>query len=151
MSIKLKKKQCDGPCGQIQFIFKNKDGKRYCRSCSVTIAGVAKKSGKSKPTVRQYPISKRSNKKAAEDRIYSTKRKKFLEENPMCQAHLPGCAGPSCQVHHKKGRIGSLYLDIEYWLAICDYCHKWVTEHSKEAITLELSLSRLTKNNSDNS
>ena len=66
MSIKLKKKQCDGPCGQIQFIFKNKDGKRYCRSCSVTIAGVAKKSGKSKPTVRQYPISKRSNKKAAE-------------------------------------------------------------------------------------
>ena len=143
MSIKLKKKQCDGPCGQIQFIFKNKDGKRYCRSCSVTIAGVAKKSGKSKPTVRQYPISKRSNKKAAEDRIYSTKRKKFLEENPMCQAHLPGCAGPSCQVHHKKGRIGSLYLDIEYWLAVDDSCHKWIENHPIEAKEMGFSLDRL--------
>lgn len=140
MSIKLKKKQCDGPCGQMQFIFKNKDGKRYCRSCSQLSAGVAKKSGKSKPTVRQYPISKRSTKKAAEDRIYSKKRKKFLEDNPMCQIHLQDCLGLASEIHHTysgKDRA-THYLEIETWLGTCRNCHQWVHLHSKEARNLGL-------------
>jgi hypothetical protein len=90
-------------------------------------------------------IAARSSKKIKQDALYSPLRRKFLEENPTCQARIQGkCTRIATQVHHKAGRIGSLYLDVSKWLAICHECHTWITEFSKEAIEMGLSESRNT-------
>jgi hypothetical protein len=135
-----KKKLCNGPCNSLQYIWKNEGGKRYCRRC-----WSAQSKPNTKPTVRQKRIRPRSSKKIKLDAEYSILRKDFLEKNPLCQARIPGkCSRVSTQVHHKAGRIGSLYLDVSKWLAICHECHTWATEFSKEAIEMGISEKRNT-------
>jgi len=136
----LKKKLCDG-CGDLKYIWKNSGGKRLCKQCSNT--GVAKLS--IKPTAKKKPISPRSPKRIKEEAIYSTQRKIFLGERPMCEAHLPGiCTNHSTDVHHKMGRIGELLLNIIYWLSVCRACHDWIENHPKEAREKGFSLKRIT-------
>lgn len=137
-----KKKLCDG-CDTLQYIWKNVDGKRYCKQCSSN-TGVAKPSI-SKPTARQSPIPPRSQKRSKEERLYTAQRIIFLQENPMCQAHLPGiCTKHATDVHHKMGRIGELLLKILYWLAVCRACHEWIENHPTEAQEKGFSIKRIT-------
>lgn len=89
-------------------------------------------------------IKKVSEKRQGENKVYSTLRKVFLESHPTCQAQLPRCTGKANQIHHKKGKIGKLYLDIWHFLAICDNCHKWIELNPTLAQELGLSEKRLT-------
>jgi len=135
--MQAKKKICSC-CSQLKYIWKNYQGERFCQQCwskqtSVTVA---------KPTVKQKPISRRSPKRASEERQYSLLRIDFLIKNHMCQAHLSGCTGTATDVHHKQGRIGKLLLDILKWLAVCRHCHDWIETHPKEAQELGFSLKR---------
>lgn len=140
--IQPKKKICDG-CGLDSFIWKNVDGKRYCKQCSNN-TGVAKPSN-IKPTARLKPIPPRSQKRSKEERIYSGKRIIFLQENPMCQAHLPGiCTKHATQIHHKKGKIGGLLLNILFWLGVCHACHEWIENNREEAMEKGFSIKRIT-------
>lgn len=85
-----------------------------------------------------------SDKRAKEQRVYSIARKLFLKHHPLCQAKVAGiCQVASAEVHHKKGRIGELYLDQQYWLAVCSTCHKHVETHPEEAKEKGWSLDRL--------
>jgi len=138
MSIKSKKKHCDG-CSQPKYIWKNRGGKKYCKVCWSCHEG----NTKLKPIAKQKRISPRSEKRIIADKKYSKSRKVFLEEKPICEAQLIGCAGASCQVHHKAGRIGKLYLDVSKWLAVCHQCHVWIENHPEEAKELGFSLNRL--------
>jgi len=135
-----KLKLCDG-CGRKSRIWKNVDGKKLCKQCSHT--GVAKLS--IKPTAKSKPIAPRSQKRSKEERLYSINRVVFLQENPMCQAHLPGiCTGQATEVHHKAGRIGRLLLDILHWLGVCHACHHWIENNRAEAMELGFSIKRIT-------
>lgn len=138
--IQPKKKLCGG-CSELKVIWKNHEGKRYCKQCWSCHEGNVKQ----KPTVTQKPIPRRSEKRSAEERIYTAKRIIFLAEHPMCQFHISGiCTQVATEVHHKEGRTGKNYLDITKWLAGCHSCHQWATDHPKEAIELGFSLKRIT-------
>jgi hypothetical protein len=86
------------------------------------------------------PIKSKSDKRRADERVYSTLRKVFLESHPYCQAGLQGCRGRSTEVHHKAGRTGDLYLNVKFWLACCRHCHDWIGLHPTEAIAKGLSI-----------
>jgi hypothetical protein len=138
--IKVKKKLCDGECGELRVIWKNSGGKRFCKSC--WSAHSSKTS--IKPTVKQKPISPRSPKRILQEAEYSAKRKVFLTKHPMCQMHLPGiCTTYATDVHHMAGRTGDLLLDEQFWKAGCRACHTWVELHPKEAKEMGLSINRL--------
>lgn len=137
--MKAIKKLCDG-CGELCLIWKNKEGKRYCKRCWSAHSATKK----IKPT--QKRISPRSPKRVKADAEYSARRKVFLTKNPMCHAHLPGiCTQYATDVHHKAGRTGSLYLDETHWVALCRACHSYVEAHPKEAREMGLSELRLNK------
>lgn len=90
---------------------------------------------------KSKPIKKVSDKKALQDIIYKSERIKFLmlPENKIC----PITKQTTTDVHHKKGRLGDLYLDKRYWVALSREGHKYVEEHPEWAKENGYSLSRL--------
>lgn len=57
---------------------------------------------------------------------YEPLAKKFREENPVCQINSPDCTGGTECVHHSKGRVGKLLLDVKFWMAACFRCNNWI-------------------------
>jgi hypothetical protein len=92
--------------------------------------------------VKPQGINKISKKRSNEMAEYAVKRKKFLQENSRCAVYPKLMA---TQVHHRKGRVGSLFLDENFWLPVSATGHKWVEEHPEEAYKLGFSLLRLEK------
>lgn len=127
------KKQCK--CGTVFKVYKTTD--KYCSyDCK-------KKYGKPvdlnlKPL---YPIPKKSKKRIIEDAKYSVLRIEFLgkKENKIC----PITGKPTTDIHHKKGRIGSLLLDTTFWVALSREGHKFVEENPIWAKENAYSLNRL--------
>ncbi len=139
--MKAKKKVCSN-CLELQVIWKNSGGQRFCKRCW----SAHSKTSKPIPYPKQKPLAPRSSKRVKQDAEYSRERKLFLELYPMCQAHIPGlCAQYSTDVHHMKGRSGDLYLDKENWLALCRQCHGWIELNPNKAKELGFSKSRLEK------
>lgn len=139
--MQRKKKLCSA-CDKLTYIFGNREGKRYCKSCWSALSVRPR----IKPTSVQKRIPSRSPKRAKEEQEYSRRRKEFLSQHPMCQAHIPGvCTGQATDVHHKAGRVGDLLLNILYWLAACRACHTYIELHPKEAKEMGFSLTRLDK------
>ena len=80
--MKVKKKICDG-CSTERLIWKNHEGKRFCKYCwSSHFVTVNAKS--SKPTYRK-PLANRSVKRAKQEREYLKVRKSFewLTRRPL--------------------------------------------------------------------
>lgn len=132
--MKVKLKLCDG-CGEHKRIFKNvtEDGvrKRLCAWCSKSYDASQKK--EYKPT-KFKPIAPRSPKRQKQERLYSKKRKVFLEENPLCQIPVPGiCTHKATDVHHVDGRVEDDLTDEEGFRSGCRACHKWTHDHPEEA------------------
>jgi hypothetical protein len=138
MQVKLKK--CAG-CNLDKVIWKNSEGKKYCKDCWHSQEIIKSPSNK-------RPIKPKSDKKDVLDVLYSKMRREFLNEpqNSTCRAKLPGCMGQfkeNLTVHHTKGR-GLYYLDRSTWIPLCLSCHEWVETHPKEAREMNLSQSKLT-------
>jgi len=91
----------------------------------------------------KYPtkIKKVSKKRNLENILYNSERIKFLQlpENKIC----PITKEPTTDVHHKKGRIGSLLLDKKYWVAVSRSGHRFVEENPIWAKENGYSLNRL--------
>lgn len=137
LKMKAKKKVC-GECGEESFIWANRGGRKLCKKCATTGVDI-------KPTYKAKPIAPRSQKRSAQEREYSIKRKIFLENNPMCQAHIQGvCTGASSQVHHKRGRTGNDLTDETLFLALCHNCHEYIENHREFAMEKGFSIKRIT-------
>ena len=99
--------------------------------------------------MKRSPIARQSKKREREDREYSRERKKFLEENRVCQARVPDICGLLAnQVQHKRGRVGADYLDRSLWLAVCGRCHEYIESHRLEAIERGWALPRIGRGDS---
>jgi hypothetical protein len=129
MSIIAKLKKCAG-CNELKHIWKSHGKEKYCQPCWYSI---------DKPKSIS-PVSKRRQVEMDE---YSKKRLAFLALHATCQAKLVGCTVTSTDVHHKAGRVGDNYLNMNKWLALCRSCHSWIETNPEEAKELGFSESRL--------
>ena len=84
----------------------------------------AKKKGRGIPAM--------SEKRREDIKVYTQLRKKFLKENPMCEAGAYGCTKRATQVHHTRKR-GKHYLDEATFMPTCANCHRWIEEHKDQA------------------
>lgn len=106
---------------------------------------------RSSTLLKRTPLRKVSKKRAKDSRIYSAKRKAFLEAHPWCHVWLletgyslphpkeirpsffmigKTTIGPTdicpyaTDIHHTKGRTGTNYLDETTWLAVSREMHE---------------------------
>jgi len=143
MNTKLK--VCAG-CLKRKVIYKSHGTKKFCKTCwGKYLKGNVEP--KVKPKVKT--ISRTSSKKERADHLYSVARRAYLLTHPMCEARLPGCSLNSTDIHHKKGRTGSLYLDTTYFLAVCRNCHNTIEKHVEMAKEEGFSKSRLINDEED--
>jgi len=99
-----------------------------------------------KPEPRKKKAKKRinpiSDKERSRKKQYKPIRDRFLLDHPICQA----CNFKhSDQVHHKKGRTGRLLIAVEYFLACCDTCHRFIEDNPATALKMGWSLKRIGK------
>jgi len=85
-------------------------------------------------------IAKVSKKRQAENKIYLELRKEFLKDK-IC----PITSSIATEVHHQRGRIGKLFLDTRYWLAVSHEGHVKIENNPEWAIDKGYSLKRLEK------
>lgn len=92
---------------------------------------------------KRYSIPKVSEKRKIENLKYVAQRIVFLgkKENQIC----PITGKPTTDIHHQKGRVGSLFLDKTYWVALSREGHKQVEENPEWAKENGYSLDRLSK------
>ena len=92
---------------------------------------------------RKTPIPKYSKKMITNLKIYSVLRKDYLKDHKYCLAKLGMCKMKATEIHHMKGRLGELLNVVDFWLPVCSPCHRYITDHPKEAMELGLVISRL--------
>ena len=85
-----------------------------------------------RPKKKGKGIPAMSEKRKVEIRVYTQLRKKFLKQNPMCEAGAFGCTKRATQIHHTKKR-GKNYLNVETWMPTCAHCHRWIEDHKDQA------------------
>ena len=76
------------------------------------------------------PIRKISAKRQIENKIYTRTRKEFLSlpENKYCKIFKNRL---STEIHHKKTRIGSLFLEQKYWMSVSREGHNHIHDNTK--------------------
>lgn len=115
---------------------------KYCYKESCKIKWQTQVLDKSKEMEKtRKPLKKVSDKKALQDIVYKSERIKFLmlPKNKIC----PITKLPATTIHHKKGRIGDLYLDKKYWVALSMEGHEFVEKNPEWAKKNGYSLNRL--------
>ncbi|MEE9573011.1 MAG: hypothetical protein V3W20_08190 [Candidatus Neomarinimicrobiota bacterium] len=88
------------------------------------------------------PIKPRSDKRAKQEREYLVVRAEYLEEHPKCEVCK---VSDSTEAHHKRGRLGKLLIDKEFFLACCRPCHQNIELHSDWARENGYILNRFNK------
>ena len=108
MVVKLK--ECFN-CKKLKLIYKNKEGKKYCKQCFFSLFGWTK----------IKPVSKKQQTRLQK---YMILRNQYLLEHPICEV----CnSAASTEIHHKSKRVGdNLFKDF---LATCRTCHVYIEEH----------------------
>ena|SRR5690348_8807137 len=87
------------------------------------------------------PISIRSVKRAAEEKLYLKKKKEYLTAHIRCEVKC--CNRVSEDVHHRRGRVGKLLYDERFFLAVCRLHHTEIEINPDWAIKNGYSLKRL--------
>lgn len=72
-----------------------------------------------KPSKPRQPIKSVSPRRQRENKEYTKKRRAFLAkpQNRIC--FIEGCKKKSTTIEHRAGRIGSNYLNEEFWAGCC--------------------------------
>ncbi len=95
-----------------------------------------------RPLTRRRRIRSVSPKRAKQNALYRKLRRAFLAEHALCHACMVRrellSIKASTQIHHIRGKIGKLLTDVRFWCAVCDRCHRWITDHTTEARALGL-------------
>lgn len=90
--------------------------------------------------MKRTPIRKISSKRAKEVRIYLKLAAEFLQENPVCHV----CAiRHSNEVHHTKGRQGSMLNNRAFWISVCRFCHTRIENNRAWAMSQGYLVDRL--------
>ena len=93
-----------------------------------------KRGGFLRRATRLRPISNRRRVRLDE---YYKRRERFLSrpENRFCIVSwvLWGQRVPPCDIHHKKGRYGTNFLDESTWMAVSRDAHIWLHANPREA------------------
>ena len=155
----MTKKLCEEGNHYVESLFwaKRKDRKSACMQCAKKYArpiskkvkmieswnplNEAKSSDISKP--KHKPIKPISDKQALRLKEYRKVRDEYFKDNPICE--YPDCNSKDIQLHHRKGRIGSLLSDKRYFCSLCDTHHRTIELNPDLAYSLGLSLKRLDK------
>jgi hypothetical protein len=82
-----------------------------------------------------------SSKRMIQNAEYKIAREEYLSEYVVCE--VKECMHPSEQIHHKKGRTGSLLTDKRFFLAVCAYCHAEIENKPEWAKKMGYSLNRI--------
>jgi len=95
--------------------------------------------------MKRTPLRKVSTKRALELKEYSKLRKAYLVDHPYCEvwlrehateclktAGINGCP-EATDIHHRKGRVGKMLLDTQYWLAVSREMHDNIHRNPKWA------------------
>jgi len=90
---------------------------------------------------KKKPISVKSVKRIAEEKLYLKKKKEYLTAHVRCE--VKGCNRVSEDVHHKKGRIGKLLYNEKYFRSVCRFHHTEIEMNPDWAIKNGYSLKRL--------
>ena len=69
-----------------------------------------------------------SRKLAKARRLYIKLRRAYLAQNPECVVFRNK---PASQIHHRRGRIGTLLIDQRFWIAVSMEGHEWI-HHNPE-------------------
>jgi len=77
----------------------------------------------------RYRIPHVSPRKAAENRLYSLRAKRFKDEHPVCE--VCGVRRTN-DVHHKEKR-GKNTMREDTWLAVCRRCHREIHNNPSAA------------------
>jgi hypothetical protein len=67
-----------------------------------------------------------SKRKARIDKLYMIVRAVILKRNPMCIAN-DNCA--ASEIHHSRGKTGTLYLDWRFFKSVCRFTHNWIGDN----------------------
>jgi hypothetical protein len=107
------------------------------------------KPGKSPKKAAPKKMRKVAKKRARQNSKYTKVKKKFLVQNPTCQAGLEGCTGVSTDLHHIGGRTGENLLKVEDFSALCRNCHNIIDRQmsAERAKEIGMKKSRLGKPN----
>lgn len=81
--------------------------------------------------MKRSPLRKVSKTRAIELREYNRAKAEVFELPRICE--FPDCYHPATQVHHMKGRHGSLINEQAYWMLLCMEHHAYIEDHKKEA------------------
>jgi hypothetical protein len=90
---------------------------------------------------KQKPISARSVKRLAEEKLYAQKKKKYLTEHIKCE--VKGCNRVSVDLHHKKGREGKMLYNEKFFMGVCREHHSQITNNPYWALENGYSIKRL--------
>ena len=68
---------------------------------------------------------------------YAKLKEQFLQDNPQCQVFPWICEcnqfRPATQIHHIRGRAGSLLLDTRFWMAVSQEGHEFIHKNPELA------------------
>lgn len=96
----------------------------------------------SKPVKPVKPLRKASVKRQKQLDEYNAQVKEWKKGKICVMCDWEGKTKPCEHAHHPAGREGGRLLNFTELIPLCAKHHIWVTEHSKEAIELGISLPR---------
>jgi len=86
---------------------------------------------------RRQPVSKQSRIGRIKTEIYRVLRLQFLERNRWCRVCLFVPYSPrlraATQVHHSRGRDGTLIIDERFFVPVSDAGHDWIQRNPAAA------------------
>lgn len=86
-------------------------------------------------------MRQQSDSMAHREKLYKKAKREYMAAHPRCEA-CPVITfdppAPSTDLHHKRGRAGTLLYDKRFFMAGCRTCHDWI--HDNPAKARELGL-----------
>lgn len=80
---------------------------------------------------RRKPVNKVSDRQRKRLKEYRETKKHVLNHQAYCRVCLDNLA---TEVHHSRGRLGSLLCNETYLIPICMGCHRWIHDNVGEAV-----------------
>jgi hypothetical protein len=94
---------------------------------------------------KKKPISIKSVKRMAEERLYKKQLKEILAENPNCEIKSPGCTKVATGLHHLQKRSPKNYRKRENLIRACNNCNLFVENNPNDPISKKVTISRFKK------